>query len=111
MQKLSQECVRSWKAFVTMRTKVSWWLAVGVFVCYYAFVLGIGLFPEVLAYRLGPSAITLGIMAGVFLILLCIALTGLYTFLANEYFDRRQAEILDQLKQNGALEGMQHGQI
>ncbi|BCZ17208.1 hypothetical protein NHP190003_04900 [Helicobacter sp. NHP19-003] len=94
---------------MTLRQKVSWVLAGVVFLCYYAFVLGIGLFPQVLAYRLGPSAITLGIVAGAFLILLCIALTGLYTFLANEHFDTRQAQILNKLQESGALKELQNG--
>ncbi|MFC3847448.1 DUF485 domain-containing protein [Helicobacter baculiformis] len=109
MPKAYQRSVRAFREFVSLRNKVCWWLSIIVFLCYYAFVLSLGLFPDVLAYRLGPSAITLGIIAGVFLIVLCIALTGLYAFLANTYFDRTQAEILEQLKMSGALEGLQNG--
>ncbi|WP_120944571.1 MULTISPECIES: DUF485 domain-containing protein [Helicobacter] len=109
MPEAYQKSIQAFKEFVCLRNKVCWGLSIVVFVCYYAFVLGIGLFPQVLGYRLGPSAITLGIIAGVFLIVLCIVLTGLYTFLANEHFDRTQAEILKQLKSSGALEEMQHG--
>ncbi|WP_121021698.1 DUF485 domain-containing protein [Helicobacter vulpis] len=104
-----QKSIQAFKKFVSLRNKVCWWLSIVVFLCYYTFVLSLGLFPDILAYRLGPSAITLGIMAGIFLIVLCIVLTGLYTFLANEHFDRTQAEILKQLKASGALEEMQHG--
>ncbi|BDQ26673.1 DUF485 domain-containing protein [Helicobacter heilmannii] len=104
-----EKVIAEFRAFVALRQRVSWVLAGVVFVCYYLFVLGIGLFPQVLAYRLGPSAITLGIVAGMFLIVLCIALTGIYTFLANEHFDTRQAQILDKLKESGALQELQNG--
>ena len=77
----------------------------------YLFVIGVGLFPEVLGYRLGPSSITLGIILGIFLIALCIIATGLYTFLANTYFDKDQNEVLEQLEKNGVLEALKSGEI
>ncbi|BEG57547.1 hypothetical protein NHP21005_12350 [Helicobacter sp. NHP21005] len=104
-----QKAIAEFRAFIALRQRVSWVLAGVVFACYYLFVLGIGLFPQVLAYRLGPSAITLGIVAGVFLIVLCVVLTGLYTFLANKHFDTHQAQILDKLQKSGALQGLQNG--
>ena len=80
-----------------------------ILVCYYAFVASIGFFPEVLGYRLGPSSITLGIILGIFIIVLSIVSTGIYTLFANKYFDKEQAEILEDLQESGALEAMIKG--
>lgn len=104
-----QQSIQAFKEFVSFRNKVTLWLSAVVLLCYYVFVLSIGLFPDILGYRLGPSSITLGIMFGIFLIVLCITVTGLYTFFANQYFDRRQDEILQDLEQSGALEDLKNG--
>ncbi|TSA83931.1 DUF485 domain-containing protein [Helicobacter mehlei] len=107
----SRQAIQSFKHFVSLRNKVALWLSVVVLVSYYSFVLSIGLFPEILGYRLGPSAITLGILIGIFLIILCIALTGVYTFIANTHFDKQQEMILHDLEQSGALEECKHGKV
>lgn len=104
-----KKSVEEFKNFVSLRNRVALWLSVIVFVGYYAFLIGVGSFPQVLGYRLGPSSITLGIMIGIFLIILCIIVTGLYTFFANQYFDRRQNEILKELEKTGALEDLKNG--
>lgn len=95
--------------FVSFRNRFSLFLSMVIFVVYYIFVAGIGFFPEVLGYRLGPSAITLGIMCGVSLIIICIIATGAYTFFANKYMDKEQQEIVDELKRTGALDELQRG--
>ena len=104
-----QESVKAFKSFVCLRNKVALWLSVVVLICYYVFVLGIGLFPDILGYRLGPSSITVGILAGIFLIILFIIVTGIYTFLANQYFDKQQEEILERLENSGGLEDLKNG--
>lgn len=104
-----QQSIQEFKKFVSFRNKVALWLSAVVLVCYYAFVVSIGLFPDILGYRLGPSSITLGIMVGIFLIVLCITATGLYTFFANQYFDKQQDEILQNLEESGALEDLKNG--
>lgn len=112
--KLSQEQEKSiikFRSFVSFRNKIALILSMVIFIAYYAFILGVGLAPDVLGYRLGPSSITLGIMIGIFLIALCIIATGIYTFLANTYFDKDQAEILQQLEQNDLLAPLQNGDI
>ncbi len=106
-----QKAVVKFRNFITFRNKISLILSLVVLVCYYVFVIGVGLFPEVLGYRLGPSSITLGIILGIFLIALCIIATGLYTFLANTYFDKDQNEVLEQLEKNGVLEALKSGEI
>ncbi|PZT48896.1 hypothetical protein B6S12_00960 [Helicobacter valdiviensis] len=108
---LYENSIEKFKNFVTFRNKVSLTLSMVVLFCYYIFVLGIGLFPEILGYRLGPSAITLGIIFGIFLIFLCIISTGLYTFFANKHFDKVQKEVLEDLEKSGALQDLQDGKI
>lgn len=90
--------------FVSFRNKFSIALASVILVVYYAFVASVGFFPDVLGYRLGPSSITLGILIGVFIIVLSIISTGIYTLFANKYFDKEQAEVLEELEQVGILE-------
>ena len=96
--------------FVSFRNKFCLWLSLVILVCYYGFVASVGFFPEVLGYRLGPSSITLGIILGIFIIGLAIVSTGLYTLFANKYFDKEQAEILEDLQESGALEAMIKGE-
>ena len=95
--KLSENQSKSlakFRNFVSFRNKISLALTIFVLVLYYSFVLGVGLFPDIIGYRLGPSSITLGIIAGVFIIASCIVVTGLYTFLANNYLDKEQKEAI-----------------
>lgn len=111
LSKEQEKALFSFKQFVSFRNKVSLILSVVILCAYYIFILGVGLFPDVLGYRLGPSSITLGIILGVFLIVLCIVATGLYTFLANTYFDKEQQEILDSLQKHNVIESLQNGEI
>ena len=106
-----QRALSKFRQFVSFRNKISLVLSLVVLVCYYAFVLSVGLFPEVLGYRLGPSSITLGIIAGLFIIVLSIIVTGIYTFLANTYFDKDQANILSQLQESNLIQDLQDGKI
>lgn len=92
--------------FVSFRNKFCIYLSLVILVCYYGFVASVGFFPEVLGYRLGPSSITLGIILGVSIIVISIASTGIYTLFANKYFDKEQAEIIEDLQDSGALESM-----
>lgn len=103
------QSVENFQKFVSLRNKVAIWLSVVILVCYYAFVISVGMFPEVLGYRLGPSSITLGILIGIFLIMLCILTTGLYTFFANQHFDKLQSNVLEELERSGALEDLKNG--
>ena len=112
--KLSQNQLKAlirFKNFVSKRNKISLVLSLVILVCYYIFILGVGLAPEVLGYRLGPSSITLGIIVGVFLIVLSVVATGLYTFLANSYFDKDQDEILRELEESDVIKPLQNGEI
>ncbi|MBM0637553.1 DUF485 domain-containing protein [Campylobacter sp. VicNov18] len=103
--------ILKFKNFVSFRNKISLNLSLIIIICYYIFVLGIGLMPEILGYKLGPSAITLGIIIGIGLILLCIISTGIYTFIANHFLDKEQEEMIKNLKKQGLLDALKNGKI
>lgn len=110
MKKITQKNAKArFYKFVSFRNKFCLYLSLVILVCYYGFVASVGFFPEVLGYRLGPSSITLGIILGIFIIVLSIVSTGIYTLFANKYFDKEQAEILEDLQESGALEAMIKG--
>lgn len=90
--------------FCKFRNKVAIYLSISVLSIYYLFILLVGLAPEVLGYKLGPSAITLGIMWGLFIICICIITTGMYTFIANKYFDRDLQNIVKEMEENKMLD-------
>lgn len=104
-----QAVLQRFQQFVRFRNRFGLALAVIVLVCYYGFIVGVGFFPEVLGYRLGPSSITFGIMFGIFLIVLSIVLTGVYTFFANKYFDKEQEEVIEELHQSGLIDELKDG--
>ena len=105
----SKEEVRTrFYKFVSFRNKFSLYLSLIILVCYYAFIASVGFFPEILGYRLGPSAISLGIILGVFIIVLSIVSTGIYTLFANKYFDKEQAEVLEEMDRVGLVKEMQN---
>lgn len=103
--------VLKFKNFVSFRNKISLNLSLIIIICYYIFVLGIGLMPEILGYKLGPSSITLGIIIGIGLILLCIISTGIYTFIANHFLDKEQEEMIKNLEKQGLLDALKNGKI
>ncbi|EPB0781502.1 DUF485 domain-containing protein [Campylobacter coli] len=106
-----KNAVLRFKKFVSFRNKISLNLSLIVLICYYIFVLGIGLMPEILGYKLCPSSITLGIMVGIGLILLCIISTGIYTFIANYFLDKEQEEVIKSLENEGLLDALKDGKI
>lgn len=99
------------KKFIGFRNKFSLFLSVIVLVCYYIFIIVVGFFPQVLGYTIGPSVITLGILSGISIIIISIIVTGIYTFIANKYFDRDQKALLDELSKEGIIEKITKGEI
>ena len=97
------------KKFVSFRNKFSLLLSLVILICYYVFIFGVGAFPEILGYRIGTSSVSLGIVCGIFIIVTCIIVTGLYTFIANQYMDKNQDEILSDIERSGLMEELQNG--
>ena len=80
---------------------LGWGLGGAVLVAYYSFILVIAFKPAWLVRPLGPTtAITVGIAAGLAIIALCVALTGVYIWQANRDFDRKNREIVDDARRN-----------
>jgi uncharacterized membrane protein (DUF485 family) len=82
------------------RARVAWSLLVVVCASYYAFILTIALAPGLFAEPLEPGIhVTWGIVVGVAVIVLSIASTGIYAWLANRRFDRLNALIVRDAEQ------------
>lgn len=97
--------VRFYK-FISFRNNFSICLSLVILLIYYAFVVSVGFFPNVLGYRVGPSAISIGIILGVSIIVISIISTGIYTLFANKYFDKEQTEIIEELEKTGLIQEM-----
>jgi uncharacterized membrane protein (DUF485 family) len=70
------------------RGRFAWSLAGIVVAAYYSFVLIIAFAPELLARPLhAGTVVTVGVASGLALIVLCIAITGIYIVRANREFD------------------------
>lgn len=80
---------------VKKRSCLAWKLSAIIFVAYYSFIMLIAFSPETLGQPIGDGVITVGIPAGVSIILLSIILTGIYIRRANNEFDKLIDEIRD----------------
>ncbi len=89
--------------FNQSKNKFSLTLSLIVMIIYYIFIFCVGMFPEVLGYKIGPSSITLGIISGISIIIISIATTGIYAYVTNKHFDRKQNEILEEMQQCGII--------
>ena len=82
-------------ALARRRSQLGWSLSGAVLVAYYGFILAIAFAPDLLARPLGPATVlTWGIVGGLAVIALSVALTGVYIQRANGTFDRQNAEIV-----------------
>ena len=89
--------------FNASKNKFSLVLSLVVGVIYYIFVFCVGMFPDVLGYKIGPSSITLGILSGLAIIIISVVTTGIYAYVANKHFDREQDEIIEEMKECGII--------
>jgi uncharacterized membrane protein (DUF485 family) len=93
-------------ALARARSRLGWTLSGFVLVAYYGFVLAIAFAPGWLARPLGAdTVVTVGIAAGLGVIGLSVALTGVYVWRANRTFDRLNAEIVAAAREDGAHDG------
>ena len=85
---------------VAKRGRFAWLLSIIMLGAYFAFILVIAFDPKVFGIPLGADTVTTwGIPAGLGLIFLAIALTGIYVQRANGEFDRITQEILNEAQQ------------
>ena len=72
---------------------LSWTLATLMLGVYCGFILLVAFAPDLLKQRIGDGVTTLGFPLGLGVILVAIALTGIYVWRANSEFDRLTAEL------------------
>lgn len=76
-----------YRELVSRRSRFAWLLTAIMLAAYFAFLLLIAFDKEALARPIGGGVISLGIPIGIGLILLAIALTGVYVARANREYD------------------------
>ncbi|MCE7796242.1 DUF485 domain-containing protein [Sphingobium sufflavum] len=86
-------------ALVRQRSRLGWSLSALIFIAFVGYLLLIAFDKSLLATPIGAGVTSLGIPVGLGLILLAIALTGVYVARANSDYDARMAAIL---KDHGA---------
>ncbi|HWI86352.1 MAG TPA: DUF485 domain-containing protein [Sphingomonas sp.] len=74
-------------ALTRRRGRFTWTLTIIMLVAYFGFILLIAFDKAALAMTIGDSVISIGIPIGLGVILLAIALTGLYVHRANHEYD------------------------
>lgn len=99
--------LKRYAKFIAFRNIFCIVMSCGILVIFFAFILAIGFYPDILGYKIGPSSITLGVICGVFIIAIAILSTGIYTLFANKYFDKEQSEIIEILRTNNKLDEAQ----
>ncbi|GAA3930833.1 DUF485 domain-containing protein [Litoribacillus peritrichatus] len=82
---------------VKRRQKFAWTLSLVMLAIYYSFIMVIAFKPEILAMTISPdSIVTVGIPAGIAIILSAFVLTGIYVRRANGEFDALNASIIQE---------------
>ncbi len=73
-------------------------LSLLIFIFYFIFILAIAFYPKVLGVTVGGSLITVGIVLGIFIIVLSFLVVGIYTKKANFEFDTLVAQIKQDIR-------------
>lgn len=98
-----KEIAKRLQNFISLRNKIITWFSFIILVIYYVFIIAVGSIPDVIGARIGDSAITVGIVTGILIIITCFAMTGLYVFIANVYFDRDLDSIIKDMKSKNMI--------
>ena len=85
----------AYQTLVSRRTRFSWILTAIMLVVYFGYIGLIAFDKPFLAQPIGSGVTSLGIPVGVGIILITIALTGIYVVRANSEFDRLTREIVE----------------
>lgn len=104
MKKSSMARVLDHPEFIKMeqeKKQISWLFSFLVFTVYVAYILYIGMNPAFFGRPLFTgSPITIGIYAGVFIILFSIALTGIYVRKVNRKFDEITRKVIHEIEES-----------
>ena len=74
-------------ALVRHKTRLNWTLTLAMLAIYYGFVLLVAFSPATLGRSLAGGVTSVGMLAGVGIILLSLALTGIYVHRSNNHID------------------------
>lgn len=72
---------------VRRRSSFAWTLAAAMLVIYLSFILAVAFARDLMAMKVGSGVTSLGILAGLAVILVAFLLTGIYVWRANTHFD------------------------
>ncbi|GAA4647828.1 DUF485 domain-containing protein [Kistimonas scapharcae] len=85
---------------VRRRNRLAWTLSIAILALYFTFILVIAFAPELLGQPVVTGSITtLGIPAGILIILSAFVLTGIYVHRANQEFDQLNRSIVEEAAQ------------
>ncbi len=82
---------------VQERSSLGWTLSIIMLIIYYGFIALVAFAPSLIAVKIAGS-ITIGIVLGAAIILISIALTGVYVMRANTDYDELTAAIVAKAK-------------
>lgn len=90
-----------YKELVSKRTSLSIKLSIAMLSVYFAFILTIAFSPSLLGTPISDDSVTtIGIPAGIAIIIFAFVLTGIYTFKANSEFDDLSNKIKNSIKED-----------
>lgn len=81
---------------VHKRRLLGWTLSIIMLVIYFGFILLVAFSPSTLGQPIGSGATTVGIPLGVGVIIIAIALTGIYVRTANSTFDQLNSDVVEE---------------
>ena len=79
--------------FIFLNKLISFSFSTLILILYFSFILIIGFAPDLFGVFLFDSYLTLGIVAGLSIILFSILITFVYTIIANKYLDKLRGKI------------------
>ena len=88
----------AYQTLVRRRGRLSWILTAIMLAVYFGYIGLIAFDKAFLAQPIGSGVTSLGIPVGIGIILITIALTGVYVLRANSEFDRLTREIVDSVQ-------------
>ena len=103
--------VANFNILVKIRSNFAWFLVAIVVILYYSMMLLVGLAPKFLGLKIGDFPVSLGILMGIFVIISCVIITWIYTYVANTFLDKEFGEAIKRLEkadlidENGKLKG------